>query len=64
MDMVLAWSAASESSDTEPGSLALNKRQTKTPGAWLQETAIKNEVGMVNGKLGQPFTVGCPDYIS
>lgn len=37
MDMVLAWSAASEGPGTEPESLTLNKRQTKIPGAWLQE---------------------------
>lgn len=36
MDMVLAWSAASEDSGTEPESVALNKSQTRRPRVWMQ----------------------------
>lgn len=57
--MVLVWSAASEGSGTESEPLALNKRQTKTPGA-----ALKSGLGMVHGRLGHPFSLGGPDYIS
>lgn len=65
MDKVLAWSAASEGSGTEPESLALNKRRQKlqVPGC-KKQAALKNEFGKVHGKIGHSFTVGGPDYIS